>query len=298
MNWIPAISTTALLAAALWLARNMILARLSSSVQHEFDVRIENLRSDMRKKEEEFAAELRRRDETIAAVRAAGLDALSDSRSVLSKRRVEAVDQLLRSTKMLWSGVMAVNYIAIIKMDAVSQELERNPNLARVFKALDTVSDAFLKEIKTSEAPFARPYVSEASWALYSAYQAIIVSCVSQLRMLGLGFPPEKFIDSTKLKTMLKEVLPENAAFIDEHGTGSYQLLLQELDRKLNESLRADAEGLASSESVVKHAASLTHTATTLIADIANANTRIEVISSNPSVPETIMSPIKQNQMQ
>lgn len=52
MNWVPALSTTSLLAIALWLARKLIITRLSHSVQHEFDVKIEAIRSEMRRKEE------------------------------------------------------------------------------------------------------------------------------------------------------------------------------------------------------------------------------------------------------
>lgn len=294
MNWIPAISTTTLLAVALWLARKLIITRLSNSVQHEFNVRIEGIRSEMRRKEEEFRAELRNRDDAIAAVRAAGLDALSANRVVLSKRRVEAVDQLLRSTKMLWAGTMAVNYVATLKMDLVNQEIERDRKLAQIFTALDTVSDKFLEDMKTSEAAFARPYVSETTWALYSAYQAIVVSCVSQLRMLRLGFSPKKFLDPTTMEAMVKEVLPERAAFIDQHRAGAYPVLLQELDRRLNDSLRADAEGVATSETTVRHAASLTRAASTLMAEVAAANTRIEVASAGPNLPVSIIAPPNQ----
>jgi len=45
--WIPSISTTALLGLALWLSRSVILTRLSKSVQHEFDEKIERIRAEL-----------------------------------------------------------------------------------------------------------------------------------------------------------------------------------------------------------------------------------------------------------
>ena len=39
-DWIPAISTTSLLAASLWLLRSLISTRLRASVQHEFEQKI------------------------------------------------------------------------------------------------------------------------------------------------------------------------------------------------------------------------------------------------------------------
>ncbi len=37
LDWVPAISTTSLFAAGLWLLRSLIITRLRASVQHEFN---------------------------------------------------------------------------------------------------------------------------------------------------------------------------------------------------------------------------------------------------------------------
>jgi len=46
--WFPALTTTGLLAAALWLGREMISTRLTKSVQHDFDKKIEAVKADLR----------------------------------------------------------------------------------------------------------------------------------------------------------------------------------------------------------------------------------------------------------
>jgi len=57
MDWIPAISTTTLLAGALWLARNLISTRLTNSVRHEYDEKLANLNADLTKKQETLKAD-------------------------------------------------------------------------------------------------------------------------------------------------------------------------------------------------------------------------------------------------
>jgi len=57
-DWIPAVSTTTLLAAGAWLGRNLIVTRLTKSVEHEFNARLETVRAELRLAEERFRADL------------------------------------------------------------------------------------------------------------------------------------------------------------------------------------------------------------------------------------------------
>ena len=47
MDWIPAVSTTTLLAGVLWLARNLIATRLTNSVRHEYDEKLVTLNAKL-----------------------------------------------------------------------------------------------------------------------------------------------------------------------------------------------------------------------------------------------------------
>jgi len=58
VSLLPALTTTALFAGALWLGREMISTRLTRSVQQEFDKKIESVRADLRASEERFKAQL------------------------------------------------------------------------------------------------------------------------------------------------------------------------------------------------------------------------------------------------
>lgn len=75
MDWIPAVTTTGFLGAALWLGRSLIAERLKNSVKHEFDVKLENLR-----------AEIRAGETHLDAVRSTALAALASGQGVVPQQ--------------------------------------------------------------------------------------------------------------------------------------------------------------------------------------------------------------------
>jgi hypothetical protein len=93
-DWIPALSTTSLFAAVLWLLRSVISTRLRASVQHEFNEKVETLKTDLRKSEESFKADLRSKEAQIEALRSGALSGLTSRQAALDARRIQAVDQL------------------------------------------------------------------------------------------------------------------------------------------------------------------------------------------------------------
>ena len=99
--WFPSLTTTALFAAALWLGRKVISTRLTKSVEHEFNKKLESVRSQMRDSEERLKAELRTKEAEIAALRSGALTALASRQMAMDNRRLEAIDQL-------WASVTAL----------------------------------------------------------------------------------------------------------------------------------------------------------------------------------------------
>ena len=79
----PFISWAALLTAAVALGKAVILTRLTASVKHEFDERLERFRSDLKDKESE-----------LQMLRNHALSGLKDRQSALQAKQFEAIDQL------------------------------------------------------------------------------------------------------------------------------------------------------------------------------------------------------------
>ena len=93
-DWIPALTTTGLLSLALWLSRALITARLTRSVQHEFDEKLEKLKAEFRATEKTLEASLAQRSAELESLRAGALSGITSRRALLDKRRLEAIDQL------------------------------------------------------------------------------------------------------------------------------------------------------------------------------------------------------------
>src|SRR5712691_9429318 len=89
LDWFPAVTTSGLLAMALWLGRNLILTRLTKSVEYEFSKKIEAVRTQFREGEERLKADLRAKEVEIAALRSGAMTALASRQIAVDKRRLE-----------------------------------------------------------------------------------------------------------------------------------------------------------------------------------------------------------------
>src|SRR5262245_59053502 len=90
-----------LIAVALWFSRHWWLAWITRSVQHDFDTRLEQLRSELRGNEERVKSELRDNEAEFAALRTSVLSGSNNRQSLLDKRRFDAVEKIWVSVNEL-----------------------------------------------------------------------------------------------------------------------------------------------------------------------------------------------------
>ncbi len=270
-DWIPAISTTSLLAFALWLLRSVISTRLTKSVQNEFDGKLEVLRTNLRKSEESFKADLRAKETQIEVLRSGAMSALASRQAALDKRRIEAVDQLWSAVTALAPARWASTLMATIKFDAAAKEAAKNPQLRKIFETIGESIDP--KKIGSSDASKARPFVSQISWALFSAYQAIVWLAVTQLQMLKAGLDMPHVINSDVISKIIQVALPHHTDYIQKYGASAYHYLLDELESRLLEELQNILQGAESDKASVKQAAEILKESELLMKSISNTTT-------------------------
>jgi len=87
-DWIPAISTSTLLTVIGFLVGTYYKAKVEKGVQHNLDQKLEELRAKLRRDEEGLKAELRSRDDQIAALRSGALSGMATRQAALDKRRL------------------------------------------------------------------------------------------------------------------------------------------------------------------------------------------------------------------
>lgn len=265
MEWIlTTLSSVGVLGLILWLSRNLITTRLTNSVRHEYDEKIANLNSELRKSEEVFRADLRLKESQIDALRKGALSGIANRQSALFEKQLEAVD-------MLWDAVVSfapaksiAQLIAGFKFDAMSKVAAKDQRVRDMFSSLKFPT---IKEMRTEQAIKSRPYLSPLSWAYYSAYQAIVLHALLRLEVLKSGIDIEGVVDSEAVVKLVQVALPHRVDYIEKFGVDSLHYLFDELEIKLLDSFKLafdgealDKAGLAQAAEIIKQSEILAST--------------------------------------
>ena len=159
---------------AVWFGPKLIATWLFKNVEHKFNEKLEAVRADFRKKQEEF------RD-----LRSGAMTAMASRQIALENRRLEAVDQLWSSMIALSGARNISSLMASVNFDTAAEEATRNPKVREAFAMMDSAFD--YKKLDLSGAEKARPFVSPMAWALFSAYRAIAMQAVVKLQIIKTG---------------------------------------------------------------------------------------------------------------
>jgi hypothetical protein len=222
--------------------REAIGRYIAGFVQHHFNERIEKLRSELRQSETKFAAELRSNEQQLKSLSDAALSLRSSRQTALEARRLRAVEKLWETKIANDRMKFAAQMVATLNLDALYDAAERgDPGIQRFAGTLDQVAVQGQPQASAlSEQPFLSPKV----WALYSAYQGVLVTSVLHLKVLSAGTTQFMKRDDA-LKPLMLAALPEYKDYIEKFGFAGYYQLLDVLEQRL---LLAIAELLDGSE--------------------------------------------------
>lgn len=254
-SWIPAIASSTLLAVALWLARNLIITRLTKSVEHEFNSQLENLRAQLRQTEEQLKSELRARESEIDSLRNGALSAMASRQMALDKRRIEAVEQIWSAALSLGQLKTLVSALSIINYDLTSEKARSDPRLRAFLEEFGKNFD--VKKLDLAGAGRSRPFVSPPAWATYVALTSLVFHALMKWQLLKSGVPADNLVNDDVVNSVIKAALPENAAFIEKHGVRAHYLLIDKLEEKLLRELSATLNGADADKEAVDRAAEI-----------------------------------------
>jgi hypothetical protein len=250
--WIPAISTTGLLALLGWLFRNWIL----KSIGFEFDKKLEFLKSQLRMSEEKLRADLHANEVNILALRSSVMTTISNRQIAVDKRRLEAIDQL-------WQSIISLNKarsISVIISQFNFEELAKRTKDDEILRnSLEMFGQGFdmTKDLNQIDASKARPFVSPLAWALYTAIITIIFNGVIRWYVAKSGLGSDDFFDHVALLKMVKEALPEYTDCVDKYGVSRLHSLVDILESKLLSEFRVMMSGAETDQSNVEQAAKI-----------------------------------------
>jgi hypothetical protein len=236
----------------IFIGRNWLVARITKGVQHDFDLKIEEVRTEFRKREESFKSELRNKETELSTLRASVLAGSANRQSLLDKRRFEAVERVWTTVNDLAQSKYFASMMALLDYKELAKSAS-DPRMQQFLRIIGDVAPDIkkFKDVARDE----RPFLPDLAWAYFSAYKSILVGSHIRFEVLKSGVDePQKLLTSGGSKTILKAALPHQAKFIDENEPETYYYLLEEIEASLLAELRKILEGTEADQSSVARA--------------------------------------------
>ena len=242
LQWSPTIVTITIWS-VLFVGRNWLKTKIVAGIEHNFNSKLEELRSEHRKFEETFKSELRSKESEISTLREAVITGRNQRQALVDKRKIQAVENLWKGVIELkrFHGVAAM--MAVINYENVVAEAPKNPKMRKMFETINSKSPN-IEDYDTNLPANERPFVSPLAWAYFSALQAIVIIAYMRAKTLESGIDgAEKFINEDAAKNLVKIALTHRSAYIDERGAYSFYYLIEELENELLNELNKVLDG-------------------------------------------------------
>ncbi len=255
-HWLPAVTTTSLFGVITWLFRSLIITRLTKTVQSQFDVKLENLKSELREKEVKTQSSLKSKEDTIEKHRTGAMSAFMVRQEKLYEKQLLAIDQVWESLLELNKAKYICMNMGIVNFEYSAKEAPKNPKLRDFFTMIS--GDVDIKKLNLSPANKARPFLSSMAWAYYNAYRSIVTLSIFKLETLKIGVEsPEKYLKLNGITELLKIVLPHQADYLEKYGHEVHHNLLDEIEELLLSELKNMKNGINTDEDNVKRAGAI-----------------------------------------
>ena len=168
---------------------------------------------------------------------------------------------------------MAAGMVSHLNLEEVFKAAENGDLRIKKFaEILDSVTGPDLKtELPEMSAVSEKPFLPPDVWALFSAYQGVMLGSVIILKTLAMG-TTKYFKQEDTLKPLMLLALPEFESYIEKHGFSGYYHLLDILEQKLLNAITEMLEGKAVDDATLKRTVEIMSAVREL-----NANTEPEI---------------------
>lgn len=254
MEFLYALLPTALFAIGILIFRKSLITFIEKGVAHKFEERLEKIRSELRRSEDEFRALLSAKQSEISALRDGALSGRANHQAMVDKRRLEAVERIWSQLVALAPFKALTATMAVMRFEAIAKETPRNEKLRGLFTTL--LQGTTNAETLLGRGKLEQPFLSPVAWAYFSAYQHAVFFTYAQAKILETGMEDApKFLNTQGILDLLKEVFPERASAIQQHGVALFPGFLDELEAKILDELRKTLSGEESDQTSVDRAA-------------------------------------------
>ena len=216
---------------AMWVFREYISARVKSSIQHEYDLKLEAHKAEI-KKEQDFAI---LNIQTVlareAAFHAAAHASFAEGQKASMERKLNAVDRLWSCIPQFRESLPPVQRI----IDHMTVDEYKGAKDNPIFlPLLDDLSPERLAKLTPKAIEEVRPYVGEHLWTMFFCYQAIMIRIFVLLQFGQTDAEKLEWHKDTGTRHLIETVLvPGELAQFDQTQFGKLSWLQQRLEWKM-----------------------------------------------------------------
>ena len=264
-----AAGAVALLALAGYLFRNLLLERLKRSVAHEYDARLEALRSDHTKLLEEVREARAERE----ALRSLAFSMLTSGQATVAERKMRAVEVLWQSFYEVRVGTPYYIFVA----DMVSYNMQSLGGIVQAEMKRTNFLDALKPSLlATQKVTKVRPFLGEKSYALFHAAQSLLGRATSTTLSSVQSGKLQLWYEESDAKDLLASVLsPNELATFGALRRERLDWLVRHLEAQLVQALRDEIAGGLAARDVLQKAQAI------LSASEATASHTVDASRSN-----------------
>ena len=259
-------ASASIVALILFAIQTWIVTHIKRGVEHRFARDLETMRAEHHTAEEGIKAALREKEGQLAALRTVALTGVIKRQATLAKRRVEAIDQLWSAVASLGPAKGAAALVQGINFEEASRVAAKNEKARAMFAGLAAPYAAVTYDLKS--AMKARPFVSPMAWAIYSAYQAVVLLGITKLNVLKTGIDGKGLLNLNSVSELITTVLPHRADYVRARKDAAYYPLLDELETTLLDELKRMLSGAAEDSDSVARAAAIVRQAERVRSDL------------------------------
>lgn len=248
-NLLNAALSVGALSGILFFFRDKLSDYLFKHIQHRFDVKLAEVQSDFRT-----------REATLERLTSTALSSIAARQTAIDKRRVEAVDQIWAAVHLLQPCRFIATWMSTLKFERLAELAEHDERGRAVVNHLNF--DATAHATAHEKANTARPFLSPAAWAYFSAYSAVLGYAVAQMTIIKMGQKADLIAQPETVTELVAKALPHRKDYLEQWKiAGSYRLL-DELEERLLGELQAFLNGGHGDEALVAQTADLLKLAT------------------------------------
>lgn len=250
------LSATALIGFVVWLSKNLILTRLQNSVAHEFNSKIENVKSELRSREAE-----------IAAIREMAVSASTGRGREVDARKLKAIDDLWEGFLEAKKKSYVLHTMTSLNLDVLGKRVEES-NVQEFIASIFPNAKDLASSWNLDQANSTQPWVSDLAWAYYSAYAAIVSYCLAWAQTATLGLDPQEFVSQKHVNELLAVAMPRVKIDAGKDNSALYKVAGEHLESELILELKEIIKGEQADQDAVLRAKKIMDAANNLDKDV------------------------------